>query len=118
MAKMRTHVLLAASTAAAAYLVHARVSRTPVSWQGLLLSALLGAMGGSLPDLAEPALHPGHRAFFHSITAAALLMYGCQWLWCNRAATPDQKCAAIFGALGYATHLIADGLTPKGLPAV
>ena len=30
----------------------------------------------SLPDILEPALHPNHRKFFHSVTVFAALGYG------------------------------------------
>lgn len=46
-----------------------------------LLSALLAGFCGSLPDRIEPAIHPHHRQFFHSIVFAMSLLYGLRWLY-------------------------------------
>ena len=37
----------------------------------LMVACGLGTFGGKLPDLLEPALHPNHRKFFHSLLFAA-----------------------------------------------
>ena len=34
------------------------------------------ALMPSIPDLLEPATHPNHRKFFHSVAAALLVVYG------------------------------------------
>ncbi len=40
-----------------------------------VVHAALAAACGTLPDILEPAFHPNHRQFFHSIGFAGLL--GC-----------------------------------------
>ncbi|WP_456417133.1 metal-dependent hydrolase [Thiolapillus sp.] len=72
-----------------------------------------------LPDLIEPAIHPHHRQFFHSI--GFLVMIGCGlkkvYDW-----QPDGQAERILRFLtlcagaGYISHLVLDGFTPRFLP--
>lgn len=69
-----------------------------------------------LPDSFEPGGRSAHRKGFHSWRAlsACLLICGIGLymmpsdLWCYH--------ALFFVPWGYATHLLADALTPAGLP--
>ena len=106
-----------------------------------------GGLGGAkLPDILEPAIHPGHRKFCHSGTVlaadpaflqSATIRSWIQWLH-NEAAkqrtkalvNPDNAILHSIAALileflagvlpaipaGYASHLIADCTTPFGIP--
>lgn len=88
---------------------------------GCLVGALVG---GVLPDRLEPATHPGHRAFFHSVAVAAAL----GWLGCkvHQQCHEESESPALghhflmgltLGAiLGYESHLALDAGTPSGLP--
>ena len=107
----------------------------------------VGGLGGAkLPDILEPAIHPGHRQFCHSGTVlaadlaflqSATLKSWIQWLHDEAAkqrmkalANPENailhSMAALIlefaaGALpalfaGYASHLLADCTTPCGIP--
>jgi len=46
-----------------------------------LVHAAMAAVCGTLPDVLEPALHPNHRQFYHSLGFAALLGYGTYKLY-------------------------------------
>lgn len=86
-----------------------------------LFGAVLAAGLTNIPDCLEPATHPGHRKFFHSLAFAALLSLGFKKLydW-----TPDEaweKGARFVGLVGvgaYLIHLALDASTPKSLPLV
>jgi hypothetical protein len=81
----------------------------------------LGALCGTLPDLVEPALHPNHRQFFHSLLFAGVIAYGGYKLYKWRSDEEWQKWLRFGGmvAIGaYLIHLMMDGTTPKSLPLV
>jgi inner membrane protein len=106
-----------------------------------------GGLGGAkLPDILEPAVHPGHRKFCHSGTIlaadlaflqSATLKSWIQWLHDESAnqrtkASLDPDFAILHSiaalileflagvlpavAAGYASHLIANFTTPCGIP--
>ncbi len=108
-------------------------------------AGLGGWIGGVTPDLLEPASDPNHRAFFHSLTAGGGIaaVASADWLKSIRAradecaarasAAPEGsdlrrseelKCLALHCAAGlligflagYASHLVLDAVTPRGLP--
>lgn len=121
-----------------------RLSGDDRSWD--IAGALLGAtFGGVLPDLLEPASSPNHRQFAHGVLPAMAVAWfgrgehqkGCDVLyaWANAAPRPGDLAvlfnsqnetprwlrfviAGFFRAVpnGYATHLVADATTPRGLP--
>lgn len=80
---------------------------------------LAAAAFPSLPDLVEPALHPNHRKFFHSISFAVALAYGLHraYRW-----TPESeleqlmRLAMLVGGTAYLGHLALDALSAKSLP--
>jgi inner membrane protein len=107
----------------------------------------VGGIGGAkLPDILEPAFHPGHRKFCHSGTVlaadlaflqSATLKSWIEWLhdeaanqrtkglnepdyaiWHSIAALLLEFLAGILPAIpgGYASHLLADCTTPCGIP--
>lgn len=81
-------------------------------------SALFGA---KLPDILEPAHHPNHRQFYHSIVVLVAALGGATLLWRWRPETADGRRirAALFGlSAGYCSHLGMDMTTPKGLPLI
>lgn len=83
--------------------------------------AALGKYAARLPDILEPALHPNHRKFFHSwlfLGAVGTGMYQLyQW-------NPEEghkkvfKWGLMIAGAAYASHLLRDSLTPKGLPLI
>lgn len=76
---------------------------------------------GTLPDLLEPALHPNHHQFFHSLLFAAgvgVLLYRLyQW-------EPETdgghllRALALIGGGAYLVHLAMGAFTRKSLPLV
>lgn len=111
----------------------------------LLGAAVGGAVGGRLADVLEPALSPNHRKIAHSGLAAVALLRTAYAGWparCRELAgvcrtraaeigrTVEQRQSDRFEELswsflagvvegflaGYASHLVLDAGTPKGLP--
>lgn len=72
-----------------------------------------------LPDILEPAFHPHHRQFFHSIGFLVLLGYGLKktydWKPQERGKQTVRFLILCAGA-GYISHLALDGFTPRSLP--
>jgi inner membrane protein len=86
-----------------------------------LAHSMLAASLGTLPDVLEPAYHPNHRQFFHSVVFAGLLGYGLyrlyQW-------EPDKEHQKVLKTLGFIAggaflvHLAMDATTAKSLPII
>ena len=104
-----------------------------------------GWVGGVLPDLLEPATSPNHRKLAHSAAAGGALTFAriAEWQATCRAAADAAAIRALSHPLGsrdreraqwdvllwrllagvlvglvagYASHLVLDAGTPKGLP--
>ena len=75
----------------------------------------------SLPDLLEPAVHPNHRKFFHSVTTFVAIGYGMHRLY---AWEPDDEWQRLIRVVGlvagaaYLAHLTRDAFTAKSLPMI
>lgn len=83
-----------------------------------------GALAGiltKLPDVLEPAVHPQHRQFFHSVACAALVATGWkalhEWQPQSEEARFLRKVGMI-AAGAYLCHLALDAITPRSLPLV
>jgi len=84
-----------------------------------LAAAVAGAMLGTLPDILEPALHPNHREFFHSLACAGLIGLGIYHAYRWEPTTDGEEVMRflLLAAGGaFLTHLAMDALTSKGLP--
>lgn len=86
-----------------------------------VVAAGIGALCGTLPDLLEPACHPNHRQFFHSLACAGLIGTACYSLYQWEPQTSGEEIVrflllAVGGA--FLTHLAIDALSPKGLPLI
>ncbi len=84
-----------------------------------LAAAGIAYMSGTLPDILEPAYHPNHRQFCHSLAFAGMVGFGMYKAYKYKPETTMQEwlrfaVLAIGGA--YLVHLAMDGTTPKGLP--
>lgn len=78
-------------------------------------------IGAKLPEILEPALHPNHRAFFHSflVFGGAALAVKALWDWKPESLNERRLRAALLGALvGYCSHLGLDAFTSKSLPLI
>lgn len=105
------------SVAAACATVQYREGR-PVDGTAVAMGAA-AACFPSLPDVLEPALHPNHRQFFHSIAFALAVACGIRrvYMWktqtdCDRLV----RAALLVGGAAYLGHLARDAFTAKGLP--
>jgi len=86
-----------------------------------LISGLAAAGLGKLPDQLEPAIHPNHRQFFHSLAMAGMVGYGMYktYKW-----QPDDpvyqmlRWVLLIAGGAYLTHLVMDRFTAKSLPLV
>jgi membrane-bound metal-dependent hydrolase YbcI (DUF457 family) len=86
-------------------------------WGHLLLCAGAGGAAAMLPDLLEPAVHPWHRGFFHSVTAAFAV--ACLLSETRKHRLPKfTRMLLLAAAAGYGSHLAADALTPRSIPLI
>lgn len=86
-----------------------------------LAAACVGAALGTLPDVLEPALHPNHRDFFHSLACAGLigLVFHRLYRWETKTEGEALTRFLLLAAGGaFLTHLAMDAFTSKGLPLV
>lgn len=119
MPRASTHRL---GAALAVFSVHAAHEKT-AGKQTLapFASAALADVSSTLPDLIEPACHPNHRQFFHSITFLAIVGVGLHKLFTwepedEIETTLKWGLVAVAGA--YGVHLLMDACTRKSLPLV
>ena len=142
----KAHMIVGGLTGTATAAV---LSRNENGWDfalEVLGGAGAGAIGGKLPDSLEPALHPHHRAFFHSLaaggaTTAATRKWLCAAQGRLRLEAKEQRALMdetdgfeaflhwlfwvglrlLSGATagfttGYLSHLALDASTPMSLP--
>lgn len=135
MANRDTHDIIGISTGVLATLLSAlQQGRQPSIWE--LLGGGLGGLGGSrAPDLLEPAHHPHHRQFAHSFMV--LVGGGASLAGPSRSAqaalggAAQRETEPVMRALlgvaggmaialpaGYASHVLADATTPRGIPFI
>lgn len=118
--------MIAGGTAAAAPYVLDAVPVPPDSPHALaaiVLGCLIGGFTGLLPDMIESSKRrgPNHRRFFHSwIFLLALFGVGyAVYLGKIPAISPSGAWLVVLPAIaGYASHLLTDFPTKKGLPFV
>ncbi len=86
-------------------------------WGEFLVCTAAGGAAALLPDILEPADSPNHRKFFHSITAAGLVVYSISGRHTNSYSALARKILIVLG-MGYLSHLVADAGTPKSINLV
>lgn len=107
-------------TTTASYLA----SRPKEKQKGLahpLVGGTASALLASLPDAIEPAIHPHHRQFFHSIAFAGLVGYGLHRTYHWKPETDGQELLRIASLLigsAYLLHLAADLFTARSIPVL
>ena len=122
MPRAKQHFLLAAAAGVTANAMKQLAQRQldpsrEWDWVELGVWGGIGGVIGVVPDLIEPAVHPNHRGFFHSVAFGALAWYAThaahtkQW-------DPETRAAARMACWCYLSHLLADALTPKSIRAV
>lgn len=105
-----------------AYLTHSHseTQNGETTWKPLASDAAAATLG-TLPDLLEPAIHPNHRQFFHSIMFAGMVSYGVYKTYKWHPEEPRLQLlrwALLIAGGAYLTHLAMDGFTTKSLPLV
>lgn len=120
------HLLFSVASLVMAHKLELTPELAQGDWLHMVPGVLLGAL---LPDIDHPSSIPGrllrilslpisklcgHRGFTHSLVAWLLLLITCyQWLTVQWPIPNDLLQAFL---LGYISHLIADMLTPSGVP--
>lgn len=119
MACVQTHRLIAAA-AVGSYCFCQDAGRQEQSIKPLA-GALLAGQLTQLPDLLEPAVHPNHRQFFHSLAFAGMLGVATYKVYQWRPESEFGEIARfvmLVGSAAYFIHLLVDAGSPKSLPLV
>jgi inner membrane protein len=116
MANARQHAVIGAGVGAVCWVLYCKLVDRRIQVGEVVLAAGVGMIGGLLPDLLEPAIHPNHRRFFHSYAATALLAHANHHVSRNTQIPAETRAAIHLISLGFFSHLAADAHTPKGLP--
>lgn len=106
-----------AALAVAGVIGHAERQRGATAWP--MAGAGLAAVATCLPDVLEPALHPNHRQFFHSVAFAALIAAGWRKLYEWQPQDDGERLlrtGLMVCAGAYLCHLALDAMTAKSLP--
>ena len=113
-----THALVGAAVGSAGYYIACKLLLKEPSLEGCMLSAGAGLAVACLPDILEPAIHPNHRAFFHSIVFNGVVTI---LVW-RRLNNPDvsvlEKIVLSVIGSAYVSHPLLDATTPMGLPII
>jgi membrane-bound metal-dependent hydrolase YbcI (DUF457 family) len=86
-----------------------------------LIGACLAALLTNLPDLLEPALHPQHRQFFHSVVFVGLIGVAGYKLYTwepNDDWRRVLRFLLLVGCGAVLVHLAMDALTKRSLPFI
>src|ERR1700731_3123532 len=108
MASGKKHAWIGAGVAVAGWFVYCKLVERPLELGEVLVAAGVGAIGGLVPDLLEPAIHPNHRRFFHSYITGALLLHANSHLWGNVQIPAEGRGTVHLVSLGFLSHLLAD----------
>lgn len=113
------HQLTAAAAVGIACLTAERGKQHPS--ERPVVGAILAAGFTKLPDMLEPAVHPNHRQFFHSVAFAGMLGIVTHKVYCWQPDNPTDETVRfllLVCASAYFIHLLLDAGTPKSLPLI
>jgi membrane-bound metal-dependent hydrolase YbcI (DUF457 family) len=117
MANGKAHQAIAALTMGGVLLAQETNGENPTP--KVVAGTALAATLTNLPDKLEPAIHPHHRQFFHSITCAAGIGF-LGWKLLDWKPEDGWEKIMRFGLLvgcgAYLTHLAVDSFTSRSLP--
>jgi|SRR5690606_15533525 len=132
MSNRREHDMAGAFVGGLSVLASAMAAGRSPSVGEVLGGVLSGVVTSRLPDVLEPATHSGHRRVAHSTVAPGATGWAAKRLHrthvalataAEREADPVRRFlaqmaggATVGAAGGYASHLMLDATTPKGLP--
>jgi len=115
---LREHLGLSAVVSAGMYLWMCQYYGREPALGELLACEGIGIAAGVAADILEPATSPQHRALGHSVAlGTALTKFAITN--CSRENGNSEeffKIAVAVAIVSYLAYLIADSLTPKGLP--
>src|SRR3989344_7686238 len=114
MSNRTTHAFVGGLVGLGIYLYSRKILDQEPNLKGLLISSLLGAGAGILPDMLEPATNPMHREFFHSVVVGGGLAYIVKNIINNPDIDNSTKEVLITLCGGYGSHLFLDASTPAG----
>jgi len=87
-----------------------------------LLAICTSAIFAKLPDILEPSLNnPHHRQLFHSVMVLVGIGYGLKKTYDyvpKNNMGKLMRALALSAGVGYVSHLLLDGVTPRSLPLV
>jgi hypothetical protein len=112
------HAILGALISGGGYLGYKLSKQEPPDLIETILSFVGGAIAGVAPDILEPATNPNHRSLFHSPAMLTLMAQGNRKVWQSEHLKESQKTIVSLLSASYASHVIADGKTSRGLPLV
>ena len=119
MANYAQHAAVGFFAGVGAYIVYRQVTNTQLDLGEAIAAGLISTTGASAPDFIEPAIHPHHRGVAHSVLAGGSIAKAFHFTHNGSAQfSPEEKFILSFLAVGYLSHLLLDGLTPRGLPLV
>ncbi|MBV6419544.1 MAG: hypothetical protein DAHOPDDO_00767 [Ignavibacteriaceae bacterium] len=99
----------------------------------LILSTSVGLSTSRLPDILEPAIHPNHRAFYHSLTFGCVVGFVGVQAWKDFQFRRNERrvegiqqwsfreyvdIAILIACGSILLHLVMDGTTKKGLTII
>ena len=112
------HLVAGVIAGAGGYYLASRIVGFKPTWGQAALCGVLGGGVACLPDLLEPAIHPCHRAFFHSVVFNGLIAYGVRQVWRSPNVGLQMKIVVTVLGFGYMSHPLLDITTPMGLPLI
>jgi len=119
MPNFQGHLIAGAVTGGSIDIIRKIKDNKPLKSQDIVIlcaEVCIGVIGGFLPDKFEPASHPLHRKFFHSLLFMGLIGVGLVLLWKSESIAEWIKWLLTTLAAAFIIHLIIDGFTPAGLP--
>lgn len=100
------------------YLVGCRLFGREPTLGGFVVAVGGGLIVSSLHDVFEPAIHPNHRAFIHSVAANGCLAATLRRWWQSTQVPPEMNVVVTALGLAWLSHPLLDALSPKRLPLV
>lgn len=120
MPNFKEHLVISSAVTSITYLSLCKYFDRRPDLAEFLICESIGVVTGAAPDIFEPAVHPNHRAFGHSLTlGVGLARYA--FLKCrneNDDWEQFQKIVVVVVVVAYLAHLLADAFTPRRLPVI
>lgn len=120
MPNLKEHLAISGVASVGTYLFMCNYYKRDIDAGEMFVCAGAGTICGVAPDIFEPAIHPHHRAFGHSVTFGALLarvaMTTCHKE--NGDWEEFQKVLMAVVVVSYIAHLLSDACTPRRLPII